>query len=363
MRTGERNNIRFTGFFEKEIIKSSNTCGSRPASCTDQLAKAVRTVYNCNIEKEGMNMSKNYPLHKELDSLAKMKPPIYKPLLPIMNKAMASMFKCESDEKVVVNKYEIKGYEGAPIPVYVIEPRTIDRKPLPCLVFYHGGGFILRASAGHYRIAKEYAYKVECKVIYADYRLAPKYQYPIPVEDCFTAYKWTLEQAETLAIDAEKIVMGGDSAGGNLAIAVTLMAKQRNLPLPKAEMLIYPVTDRRMITESMKKYTDTPMWNAKLSVKMWNYYLGKRTPEPMEYASPMEAKTLKGFPVSYVEVAEYDCLRDEGIAFCDRLKKDNVLVECHEVKQACHGFETAIESSLTREAMDRRIGFLRKIFG
>ncbi|MBE5874192.1 MAG: alpha/beta hydrolase [Lachnospiraceae bacterium] len=307
-------------------------------------------------------MSKKYPLHKDLKSLTKMVPPIYKPLLPVMNAAMKIMFQCRSDKMVIVNKYEIDGYEGGKIPVYVIEPRMTDKKMLPCIVFYHGGGFILRASGAHFKLAKEYALRVPCKVVYADYRLAPKHQFPIPVEDCYAAYRWTLEHARKLAIDAGQIVIGGDSAGGNLAIAVTLMAKERNLALPKAEMLIYPVTDRRMITESMKQYTDTPMWNAKLSTKMWRYYLGNNTPECMEYASPLEAKSLESFPPSYVEVAQYDCLRDEGIAFCDRLKKDNVPVECHEVKQACHGFETATESVLTREAMNRRIDFLKNMF-
>lgn len=308
-------------------------------------------------------MSNIYPLHEELESLSKMIPPIYKPLLPVMSAAMAKMFKCESDDNVIVNKYEIGGYNGTKISVYVIEPRGISKEKLPCLIFYHGGGFVLRASETHYQIAKEYAIRLSCKVVYADYRLAPKYPFPIPVEDCYATYKWTLEQAEKLMIDAERIVMGGDSAGGNLAISVTLMAINNKLPLPKAELLIYPVTDRRMITESMKKYIDTPMWNAKLSAKMWKWYLESQEIEHMEYASPMEAKTLKGFPTSYIEVAEYDCLRDEGIAFCNRLKEENVKAELYEVKQACHGFETAIDSSLTREAMDRRIEFLKNIFG
>lgn len=307
-------------------------------------------------------MHKSYPLHKDLQLIAKMTPPIYKPLLPMLSFTMTKMFQCKSDEKVIVNKYEIEGYEGAKLPVYVIEPRNTDKDILPCLVFYHGGGFILKASAAHYQIAKEYAFRLSCKVVYVDYRLAPKYQFPIPVEDCFDAYRWTLEQSKILAIDANRIVMGGDSAGGNLAIAVTLMAKQRGLPLPKAQLLIYPVTDQRMNTESMKRYTDTPVWNAKLSVKMWNMYLGKQNYEHVEYFSPIEAETVKGFPSSYVEVAEYDCLRDEGLAWCDRLRNDGVMVECYEVKQACHGFEVAVKSSLMREIMDRRVDFLKRQF-
>ena len=247
------------------------------------------------------------------------------------------------------------------IPVYVMEPREAGEEPLPCLMFFHGGGFIFRASGTHYQIAKEYALRLSCKVVYVDYRLAPKYPFPVPAEDCYAVYQWVLRQEETLGIDTGCIMMGGDSAGGNLAIAVTLMAKRRELPISKAVLLIYPVTDRRMETESMKKYTDTPMWNARLNAKMWEYYLGKQTPEYMEYASPMEAASLEGFPASYIEVAEYDCLRDEGIAFAKRLREADVPVELQVVKQACHGFETAIKSSVTRTAMERRIEFLKRM--
>lgn len=306
-------------------------------------------------------MKNRYPLHEELASLARMKPPIYRPLLPLMSAVMAKMFPCKSDETVLVKRYEVAGYEGSMIPVYVMEPRKAGGEPLPCLVFFHGGGFIFRASGAHYQIAKEYALRLSCKVVYADYRLAPKHPFPVPVEDCYATYQWVLEQAKTLGIEPDCIMMGGDSAGGNLAIAVALMAKRRGLPLPKAELLVYPVTDRRMETESMKKFTDTPMWNARLNAKMWEYYLGKQTPDFVEYASPMEAEFLQGFPASYIEVAEYDCLRDEGIAFAKRLKEANVPVELHEVKQACHGFETAINSSVTRTAMERRIEFLNRL--
>lgn len=306
-------------------------------------------------------MKKKYPLHKELASLAKMKPPVCKTLLPMMNMAISVMFPCRSDEKVLVNRYEIAGYEGSKIPVYVLEPREKQEELRSCLVFFHGGDFIFKASGAHYRIAKEYALRLSCKVVYVDYRLAPKYSFPVPVEDCYATYQWVLEQAKNLAIDPNCIFMGGDSAGGNLAIAVTLMAKQRGLPVPRAELLIYPVTDRRMETESMKKYTDTPMWNARLNAKMWELYLGTQTLGNMAYASPAEAQSLEGFPASYIEVAEYDCLKDEGIAFGNRLKEEKVPVELHEVKQACHGFETAINSSVTKEAINKRVDFLKRV--
>lgn len=300
-----------------------------------------------------------YPLNKELKFITLVKPPKNLKLYPIMNIIMW-IFKCKSDDKVNVTVHKTFGYENAILKTYVIEPKNSD-KNMPCLVFFHGGGFLLKASGSHYQIAKEYAEKLQCKVVYVDYWLAPKYPFPVPVEDCYSTYKWVLDHVDMLGIDKNKIMIGGDSAGGNLAAAVTLMARDRQLSVPKALLLIYPATDRRMITESMKKYTDTPVWNAKLSKMMWDAYLGEQIPEHIEYASPIESSSFEGFPPTYIEVAEYDCLRDEGIHLYERLKDENIEVEFCEIKNACHGFETAVGSSITRECINRRINWFQKI--
>lgn len=300
-----------------------------------------------------------YNLNEELKSLEKQKMPANTKLLPIMNVVM-KVFQCKSDENVNVTKYETPGYQGEMLSTLVIEPKTVERT-LPCLVFFHGGGFMLKASGAHFQIAKEYAAKVPCKVVYVDYRLAPKHPFPIPVEDCFLTYQWVLEHAEKLKIDGSKIIIAGDSAGGNLASAVTLMARDRGLHMPIGAMLIYPVTDRRMITESMKNGTDTPVWDANLTKMMWDAYLGEQLPEHIEYASPVEAASLEGFPTTYIEVAEYDSLRDEGVLFCDKLRDAGIRAELHEIMAACHGFETMIESSITRDCMERRIAWLQNL--
>ena len=302
----------------------------------------------------------HYPIDKELHSLYLHKLPANIKFYSKMN-AILHMFKCESDDMVNVTTYEIPGYQNEIIQTYVIEPKNAE-KELPCLMLFHGGGFLLRASEAHYKIAKEYARRFSCKVILPDYRLAPKYPFPFPVEDCFSTYKWTLDSADILGIDRNKIIIVGDSAGGSLATGVTLMARDRNLPMPKGLMLIYPVTDRRMITESAKKYTDTPVWNSKLSEMMWDAYLGDQIPEHIEYASVIEATSFEQFPPVYMEVAEYDCLRDEGIFLYERLKEENINSEIHEIKNACHSFETVMDSSITRACMDRRFNWFLKNF-
>lgn len=303
-----------------------------------------------------------YQIAEELIPITKLPTPLNPAIMPMLNRMMGLMFRCKSDEHVKVQKCRVTSFDGETISSYVIEPKDCGNEKLPCLVFFHGGGFMLRASGAHYQIAKEYAARTPCKVIYPDYRLAPTFPFPTPLEDCYASYRWAIEHAEELCIDTERIVIGGDSAGGNLAAAVTLAARDRGLILPKLAMLIYPVTDRRMETQSMQDFTDTPVWNAELSKVMWKTYLGEKNPEHMEYASPVEAASFAAFPESYIEVSEFDCLRDEGIALHERLLAEGIPSHLHRIDGACHGFETAINSSITRNAMERRVRLLKDAF-
>ncbi|MCM1155369.1 MAG: alpha/beta hydrolase [Roseburia sp.] len=301
-----------------------------------------------------------YKIDHELTKIARLKAPSKIYLYPIVNMGM-KLFTCTSDDRVVVKKYVTPGYENGKLSTFVIKPRE-HGGILPCIIFYHGGGFLLKASKAHYQIAKWYAEMAECKVVFTDYRLLPQNKYPVPVEDCYCTYKWVLDHADMLEIDRNKIIVAGDSAGGNLSAAVTLMLWDRMQILPSGAMLIYPVTDRRMITESMKEFTDTPVWDAKLTAMFWKAYLGDQEPEQIQYASPIEAGSLEHFPDAYIEVAEFDSLRDEGIAFAQRLRSEGVPVELHEVKGACHGFETALASKIVEKAMQRRIQWIRSVF-
>ncbi len=300
-----------------------------------------------------------YEIDSELKKIARLKIPENLKLFPIMN-FFIGLSKCSSDDKVSVSRYMTPGYNGAELKTLVIEPNRFEGN-LPCIVFFHGGGFMLKASDAHYKIAKMYAEKLPCKVVYTDYRLSPKFQFPIPAEDCYQTYKWVLDNTTMLNINPDKIIIAGDSAGGNLALAVTLMARDREIRIPDAELLIYPATDRRMTTETMKKYIDTPIWNANLSKIMWKAYLGDQQPEKIEYASPIEAGSFKKFPPTYIEVAQYDALRDEGVDLYDKFQKQGIECEIHEITGACHGYETALQSNIFKECMNRRITWLKNI--
>ena len=262
------------------------------------------------------------------------------------------------DCEVSIKKENIKSYDGAEISVVVIDPYGLEEVS-PCLVYYHGGGFFFEGAGYHYKLAKQYALECECRVIFVQYRLAPKNPHPTPAEDCYASLRWTFENAERLKIDQEKIAVGGDSAGGALAAAVCQMARDRGTDMPLFQLLVYPVTDRRMNYDSCRKYTDTPMWNAKLSVKMWQGYVQDENAPDIAYASPMEAQSFEKLPSAYVETAEFDCLYDEGIAYANALLEAGVSVELNETRGTMHGFDIVEKAETTKRAVAERISYMK----
>jgi len=265
------------------------------------------------------------------------------------------------DCELCITKESVRSYDGADISVFIMDPYGLEESS-PCLVYYHGGGFFFEGAGYHYRLAKEYALMCECRVIFVQYRLAPKYPHPTPAEDCYAALRWTFAHAERLKISPEKIAVGGDSAGGALSAAVCRMAQDRGTELPLFQLLIYPVTDRRMHYESCQSYTDTPMWNAGLSAKMWEGYVQNENAPDLVYASPMEADRFDGLPAAYVETAEFDCLHDEGIAYANALRDAGVHVALNETKGTMHGFDIVKNAPTTKAARSERIGYMRTMF-
>ncbi|MDD3109373.1 MAG: alpha/beta hydrolase [Eubacteriales bacterium] len=304
-----------------------------------------------------MNKSNIAP---ELLPLRFMKPVLWRPLLPIINMILRALPHPPGRE-VKVKKHTITPRSGGIFTAITIEPAGLAR-PSPCLVFYHGGAFMLRAAPHHYALAKQFALKTPCRVILPDYRLAPRHPFPAAVEDCYAAYEWALTNARALGIDPGRIALGGGSAGGNLAAAVSMMAHDRKIPQPCFQMLLYPVIDRRMESGSMRAHQRTPMWNARLNRRMWETYLPKSTDCPVHYASLMEAPSLKGLPDTYLETAETDPLRDEGIAFAQALGAQGAAVQLCQVSGAPHGFDLMKNSSLAKRCVEDRVTALRQAF-
>ena len=290
-----------------------------------------------------------------------MNPPLSRGLLPLIQYFLRPLFRLEKSTKTLtVRKIKISTGDGAKIRAILYSPSDVG-EITSCLVYYHGGGFVLPAAPYHYKLAREYAERAHCKVLFVDYRLAPKHSFPIAPEDCYAAYSWVRANAEELEVDEARIAVAGDSAGGQLATVVCLMAKDRGGAMPCGQMLLYPAAGN-VETESVKMYVDTPMCNSRDLEKYGKLYRPDLTVGNDVYASPIEAESLAGLPDAYIETAEFDCLRDGGILYAERLRQFGVSAEIYNTKGTMHGFDIVLKSPIVRECVDRRIKFLTRIF-
>ena len=303
-----------------------------------------------------------YPIHPDFKAWTNLNPPLNRAVLPAMQKLMGLLFDRErSADDLAVERKTIPVGDGTSIRALWYVPGDVEENA-PCLVNYHGGGFVLPAAPYHDSLAREYARRVRCGVLFVEYRLAPKYPFPAAPEDCFAAYRWVLDHAGELGIDPARVAVAGDSAGGELAAVVCLMAQERGVTVPRGQMLMYPATGAGSETESMKKYTDTPMCNSRDYDKYGKFYLPDPADGESVYAAPIRAKSLAGMPAAYVETAEFDCLRDDGILYAQRLRQFGVPVELYNTEGTMHGFDIVLDSPIVRACVDRRTAFLRQIF-
>lgn len=304
---------------------------------------------------------KKYPIGREFFPWNLFAPPISEKFLALAVPHMKPPRFLWKDPELDVTSYEVRSYDGACIPCFVITPKRLDKKA-PCLIYLHGGGFVLEAAGYHYGNAMRYAREVGCKVILPQYRLAPQNPHPVFFEDCYAAFRWAYDNADMLGIDISRIGIGGDSAGSTLAVGVCMMAKERRHPVKfRFQMLPYPYLDARNTSESCRKYTDTPMWNSSLSDRIGP--MTKADPANPNYVwySPVEADSFEGLPPAYIETAEFDCLHDDGILYADQLRKAGIEVTLNETKGTMHGFDIATKAPTTLAAMEQRIAFMKRM--
>ncbi|MCR5292863.1 MAG: alpha/beta hydrolase [Eubacterium sp.] len=271
-------------------------------------------------------------------------------------------FNVERDPRVTVEKLRVPGYKGKKITIYLISPRGC-REPLPCLVDAHGGGFMFEASPSQIDLAMQYAKYGKFKVAFVNYHLHTDIPQPAPQEDFFAAYRCIVNHADELGIDRYRIGVAGDSAGGMLAATTCMLARDRGIrPLPRFQVLLYPWLDDRFISESCRKYTDTPMWNSTLAKKLVPIMNADPENIPAFLRSPVQAESFADLPPAYIEVAEYDCLHDDGILFAKKLREAGVNVHLDEVRGAMHGFDTKLSAPTTRRMVLNRVQFMKKMF-
>lgn len=296
----------------------------------------------------------NYPIHDDFRAACRITAPLGRGVLSIGNAFLAAMPKgMRSDSELTINKIKITSTTDSEVfGAWIITPKGVGTQR-PAILFLHGGGFVFKGALYHYDLAKEYARHTGSVVIMVDYRTAHNNYYGIPLQDCMDAWQWMVTEAPFLNIDITRTAIVGDSAGGFLAIKTVLASDIR----PSKLMLIYPVIDCSMRTESMVKFSNTPVWNSELNRKMWEYYMQGATEKSLLDLTENE---LQNIPATYIETAEYDCLCDEGNEFANMLHSAGVATVHTQTRGTMHGFDMAQRSEITEHQITERCKWLMK---
>ncbi|MGZ4201875.1 MAG: alpha/beta hydrolase [Thermoleophilaceae bacterium] len=233
---------------------------------------------------------------------------------------------------------------------------------LPCLVWIHGGGMVFGAPEQDELGLDALAEQVPCVVASVEYRLAPEHPYPTPLEDCYAALLWVAETADELGVDPTRIAVGGGSAGGNLATAVALLARDRGGPAPVFQLLVYPMLDDRCATASMAEFPDSLSWTLEHTRAGWDALLGERAGgDGVDgYAAPARADDLSGLPPTLIQVGDIDVFRDEDIHYATRLLRAGVSAELHVYPGVYHAADFLVPEARSSVRMsEERIEALR----
>jgi acetyl esterase len=222
------------------------------------------------------------------------------------------------------------------IPVRIYTPE--GDPPFPALVYFHGGGFVICGLESHDSTCRQLCYEARCVVISVDYRLAPEHRFPAAVEDCHAAASWVAARASEIGVDPSRIAVGGDSAGGNLAATVALMARDRGGPALVHQLLVYPCLDPACDTASHREIEEGYLLDRAMMQWFWGHYLASDEEARSPYASPIRAASLGGLPPAHLVTAEFDPLRDEGVAYAEKLRADGVAVTHAHYDGMIHGF-------------------------
>ncbi len=271
---------------------------------------------------------------------------------------MCAAFQGERPQGVTVTDDRLSAEAPArDIPIRHYRPASVGHPTGTAMVYLHGGGFILGGLESHDTVCAELASRCGIDVVAVDYRLAPENPYPAALDDAEAVYRW-------LAADAGRIIVGGDSAGANLAVALCLRARGKAFAMPAGQLLIYPTLGSDMSAGSYVEHRNAPMLTRDDCVHFYALYSGKDAPDmPRDPEMfPLLAESLAGLPPAAIFTADVDPLRDDGLAYCGRLRHEGVDASCVNEEQLVHGYLRA-RHSCTRasNSFDRICAALGKL--
>jgi acetyl esterase len=238
---------------------------------------------------------------------------------------------------------------GGGVAFLLVRPAT-PTGPAPAMLWLHGGGFAVGAAALEAAFCAELAAHAGVVVAVPDYRLAPEHPYPAGLDDSYSVLQHLHHRAAALGVDPSRLGVGGQSAGGGLAVAASLLARDRGEIAVRFLAVESPELDDRLDTGSMRTFTATPVWTRAAAMCSWQHYLGSDRTDVSPYAAPARATDLTGLPPTYLTVAELDPLRDEGLAFATRLLGSGVSVELHAYPGTFHRSSILLSAAVSRRA-------------
>lgn len=259
----------------------------------------------------------------------------------------------------------IPGFEGADIVVSVIEAKGRTGTG-PGIFHTHGGGMIMGDRFTAVEAFAEWIHRYNAVVVSIEYRLAPEFPDPYPVEDCYAGLVWTAENAERLGIESERLLIAGGSAGGGLAAGVALLARDRRGPHLVGQMLMYPMLDDRDATMSTHQIDGVGVWDRGSNLLGWNSLLGERrgTDDVSIYAAPARATDLSNLPPAFIDCGSAEVFRDEDVAYASAIWAAGGQAELHVWPGAFHAFEGfAPQAALSHDAVDARDRWIRRLLG
>lgn len=247
------------------------------------------------------------------------------------------------------------------IPIHIYTPK--GKGPFPVMVYYHGGGWVIADTKTYDASPRALANGANAIIVAVDYHQAPENKFPAAADDAYAAYTWVTQHAQEFNGDPLRVAVGGESAGGNLATVVAMMARDKKAPLPVYQLLVYPITNNDFTTASYVANADAKPLNRAMMQWFFKHYLAKAEDGENPYVSPMKAKSLKGLPPATVITAEIDPLMSEGKAYADRLKSEGVKVSYQNFTAVTHEFfGMAAVVPKAKQAEEKASADLKKAF-
>lgn len=267
------------------------------------------------------------------------------------------------DVSGVTQRQQVIDVDGQAVPLYIVTPEGVTTT-LPVFMFFHGGGWVLGDYPTHQRLVRDLVVLSGAACVFVDYSRAPESRFPIAIEQAYAATCWVAAHGDTFGLDSTRISVVGNSAGGNMATVVCMMAKARSGPTITSQLLLWPVTDAGCDTSSYQEWPEGYFLTRSMMEWFWNSYLDQRDQQRLHLVSPLRAtrEQLKGLPPALVQTAEFDVLRDEGERYARALADAGVEVACARYNGLIHDYGTlnalanvpAVKAALRHAATELR---------